>query len=158
MFVMTAKVSKTKIAAVVTLLIALVVLVVVAVTAKNQAGSEKETLDADTNEDRVTFLAGYGWDVNAEPVQIQAVSIPADQENGVFARYNELQKSQGYDLAPYAGKQAMRYVYEVMNYPSAEEPVYATLLVYEGKVIGGDVTNTATDGLMHGFTAPSSLS
>lgn len=156
MFVMTAKVSKTKLAAIITAVIALVVVVVIAVS----AGGKKNPADkpnADTNDARVQFLAAYGWDVNAEPVQAQPVTIPNAEENEVFSRYNDLQKSQGYDLTQYAGKQVQRYVYEILNYPNADAPVYATMFVYDGMVIGGDVTNTAPDGKLHGFSLPSEL-
>lgn len=156
MFVMTAKVSKTKVAAILTAIIALVVIVIIAVS----AGSKKDTAqkpNADTNDARVRFLAEYGWDVNAEPVQVQSVVLPDAEENEVFARYNALQKSQGYDLSKYAGKKVQRFVYEILNYPDADQPVYATVFVSDGTVIGGDVTNTAPDGKMHGFALPSEL-
>ncbi len=153
MFVYTTKVHKTKLAAGVTLLLALVVGVVIFWTARS--GPEPEqTPDADTNDSRITFLAQFGWNVNAEPVQAQSVTVPSTEDSEVYSRYNELQRSQGYDLTPYAGKQVMRYLYEILNYPDATEPVYATLLVYDGKIIGGDVTNTAPEGKMHGFALP----
>ena len=65
-----------------------------------------------------------------------------------------LQKGQGYDLSKYSGKKVMRYVYEINNYPGAQEPVYATVLVYKNKVIGGDVTDTAAQGKIRGFQMP----
>ena len=69
----------------------------------------------------------------------------------MFERYNNLQKSQGYDLTQYAGKNVMRYVYKVNNFPGATDPVYATVLVYKGQVIGGDITDTAPGGKVQGF-------
>ncbi len=153
MFVMTAKVSKTKLAALITGVIAVVVLVVIVIAARDTP-SEDRTDAAETNEDRLTFLAQFGWDVNAEPIQTQTVTIPKQEDSEVFTRYNELQKSQGYDLTQYAGKQAVRYLYEVLNYPDAAGPVYATVFVCGGKVIGGDVTDTAPEGAMHGFAKP----
>ena len=152
MFVITTKVSKTKLAAAVTILVALVVLAAVAYAAKTDPPAQEKP-DASTNDGRVTFLAQFGWDVNAEPVQTVPVTIP-EQDSEAFSRYNALQKSQGYDLTAYAGKKATRYVYEILNYPEAEEPVYATLLVADGAVIGGDVTDTAPGGKMHGFRLP----
>ena len=89
--------------------------------------------------------------VNAEPTEVQQVRIPDAADNKVFARYNDLQLSQGFDLTQCAGKEVMRYVYEVKNYPGATEPVYATLLVHKNKVIGGDITNTAPGGKIQGF-------
>lgn len=153
MFVLTAKMSKTKIAAIVTGVIALVVVIVVAVSS-NSGNSHASAVNADTNDARIRFLANYGWDVNAEPVQTQTVTVPSDTDNEVFCRYNDLQKSQGYDLTQYAGQKVQRYAYEILNYPDASEPVYATLFVHNGCVIGGDVTNTAPGGKIHGFALP----
>ncbi len=155
MFVLTAKMSKTKIAAIVTAVIALVVILVIAISAGSNA-VQSSAVNADTNDARIRFLANYGWDVNAEPVQTQDVTIPADAGDEVFCRYNDLQKSQGYDLAQYAGQTVQRYVYEILNYPNASEPVYATILVRNGCVIGGDITNTASGGKVHGFVLPQS--
>ena len=149
MFVLTAKVSKTKIALAVTAVIAVIVLIVVLHAAKT-GKKETKQIAADTNEGRILFLTGFGWEINTEPVRMQNVTVPKE-DSEVFKRYNELQKSQGYDLTPFRGKQVARYVYEILNYPNADGPVYATLFVYQGKVIGGDVTNTAENGLMHGF-------
>lgn len=157
MFVITAKVSKTKLAAVAVGLIALVVLIVMLAVGSHGA-SEKPADGAagDTNEARLAFLTKFGWQLGAEPVKTQQVTIPQDADNEVFARYNELQKSQGFDLTKYAGKSATRYVYEVLNYDGATEPVYATLFVCDGVIVGGDVTNSAPDGKMHGFERPAS--
>ncbi len=152
MFVITAKVSKTKIAAAATIVIALVVLIAIVYAAKTDP-SQQEELSADTNDGRVAFLAQYGWDVNADPVQTMTVRIP-EKDSETFSRYNELQKSQGFDLTEHAGKKATRYVYEILNYPDADQPVYATIFVLDGKIVGGDVTNTAPDGKMHGFKMP----
>ena len=152
MFVITTKVSKTKIAAAVTVLIALVVLAAIAYAAKSDP-PEQEAPSAETNDGRIAFLARYGWNVNAEPVQTMPVTIP-DRDSEAFSRYNALQKSQGFDLTALAGKKAVRYVYEILNYPDATQPVYATIFVYDGKVVGGDVTDSSPGGKMHGFKLP----
>jgi hypothetical protein len=149
MFVVTAKVSKTKLAALVTLLIAVLVLAAVLAAAKTGAPEAADARNGETNEARVAFITQQGWQVNAEPVQTQSVKIPAE-DTEVFRRYNELQKSQGFDLIQYAGRQATRYVYEVLNAPDAEGPVYATIFVLDGRIVGGDVTDTAPAGKMQG--------
>ena len=102
------------------------------------------------NDSRVQFLTELGWDVAASPVESGQVRIP-EEDSPVFDRYNALQKSNGYDLSTYAGKNVMRYVYKINNYPGATEPVYATLLVYKNQIIGGDVTDTAARGKIQGF-------
>ena len=154
MFVMTAKLSKTKLFAAGLILLAAIILVVVFVTAGGGETGENIPV-GETNDDRVAYLASFGWSVNAQPNQTQQVKIPDSAENKVFARYNELQLSQGFDLTKYAGKEATRYVYEILNYPEAEEPVYASILVYDGKIIGGDITDSSPNGLIHGFQMPS---
>ena len=106
-----------------------------------------------TNEGRVEFLKSFGWEVAASPVESSQVKIPKENSE-VFTRYNNLQKSQGYDLTRYAGKNVMRFVYKITNYPGAAEPVYATILVCKNQVIGGDITDTAAGGQIRGFKMP----
>ena len=98
-------------------------------------------------------MKSFGWEVTTSPVESSQVKIPSEPSE-VFARYNSLQKSQGYDLSAFAGKTVMRYVYRINNYPGATEPVYATVLVYKNQVIGGDVTDTAAKGVVRGFAMP----
>lgn len=154
MFVLTAKLSKTKLLAAGVVLIAAIVLIVLLATGGGESTPTDTAPIGNTNDDRVAYLATFGWSVNAEPVQTQKVRIPDTSDNKVFARYNDLQKSQGFDLTDYSGKEVMRYVYEILNYPDASEPVYASVLVYDGRVIGGDITDTAPNGVIHGFAMP----
>lgn len=109
-----------------------------------------------TNDGRVKFLKDFGWDVAASPVESSQVKIPKETSE-VFERYNNLQKSQGYDLSQFAGKNVMRFVYKVNNFPGATEPVYATLLIYKNQVIGGDITDTAAKGRIQGFKMPAGV-
>lgn len=153
MFVLTAKLSKSKLLAAAVILIAAVLLIVLLATADTAPAADAKPNGA-TNEDRVAFLATFGWSVSVEPTEAQKVRIPDTADNEVFARYNDLQKSQGFDLTEYAGKEVMRYVYEILNYPEASSPVYASVLVCDGCIIGGDVTNTAPEGMIHGFCMP----
>ena len=61
----------------------------------------------------------------------------------------------GFDLTRFAGQTVNRYVYEIENADDTEYPTYATLLVADGRIIGGDISSTAPDGVMHGFAKPS---
>jgi hypothetical protein len=154
MMVMTAKVDLKKIALI---LGGIVVLILLLLTLFG--GGESSTPTAATpvsgNDARVKFLTDFGWDVASSPVESGQARIP-EQTSPVYDRYNALQKEQGYDLTAYAGKNVMRYVYKVNNYPGATEPVYATLLVYKNQVIGGDITDTAAKGKIRGFRMPES--
>ena len=119
-------------------------------------GGEAETTAAPaagTNDARVAFLKSFGWEVASSPVESSQVKIPKETTE-VFDRYNALQKSQGYDLTRYAGKNVMRFVYKITNYPGATDPVYATLLVYKNQVIGGDITDTSAQWKIHGLAKP----
>ena len=150
MLVMTAKVDKRKLLfAAVLVAAAIGVLLLVGGSGGSDAAPASAPA-ADSNDGRVKFLSDFGWDVTTAPVQSMQVRIPKDADE-VFTRYNDLQKSQGYDLSPYAGKTVMRYVYQINNYSGSTEPVYATLLVSGGKIIGGDVTDTAPGGRVQGF-------
>lgn len=150
MMVMTAKVDMKKIIAA----LAAVAGVIVALILLLGGGKTSEPTAAPSlasNEGRVLFLKNLGWEISASPTESGQVRIPKEQ-NEVFTRYNDLQKSAGYDLSQFAGKTVMRYVYKVNNFPGATEPVYATLLIYKDQVIGGDVTNTAANGTMQALT------
>lgn len=101
MVIMTAKVPKRRLLLIVLLLIAAAVVLALCL---HGAGSEtekptKSSAQGATNEARIAFLEGYGWQVEPEPVKTQQVTVPADPSE-VFLRYNELQVSQGYDLLP----------------------------------------------------------
>lgn len=106
-----------------------------------------------TPEARRAFLAGFGWEIDEGAAQEGAVVIPARFDT-VYEGYNAIQKGQGLDLLRYRGKTVMRYTYPVTNYPDYEGTVYATLLVYKDRVVGGDVCSAAADGFVHGWEAP----
>ena len=152
MMVMTAKVDIRKVililAAIAGILIGLILLL--RGGAEEPAAATAAPAAVTDNDGRVQFLAELGWDVDAAPTESSQVKIPAEQTQ-VYERYNTLQKSQGYDLTPYAGNTVMRYVYKVNNFPNATEPVYATLLIYKNQIIGGDITDTGAKGVIQGF-------
>ena len=150
MMVMTAKVDMKKIM----LFLGAAAAVIVALILFFGGSDAQPTAAITSNDGRVEFLKGFGWDVTTSPTESGQVRIPEDTSE-VFDRYNQLQKSQGYDLRNFAGKKVMRYVYQINNFPGATDPVYATVLVYKNEVIGGDVTNTAPGGSVQGFKKPS---
>lgn len=111
------------------------------------------SLKAADNAERVAFLGQFGWEVESEPAEIDDVLVP-QIFNKVYDKYNEIQLEQGLDLSKYKGKSCKRIGYNVLNYPGDKENVRANLLIYDGKVIGGDVCSTELDGFMHGFVRP----
>ena len=102
------------------------------------------------NEDRVRFLSQFGWTVESEPIESAEVSVPAEFDK-IFMQYNEIQKRQGLDLSKYKKKNVMRYTYKITNYEGYDGTVYANILVYRNKVIGGDICSADIKGFLHGF-------
>ena len=148
MMMMTAKVNIKKILIALIAAAALIIALVSVLGGENPDPAAVTTMS--DNDSRVRFLESQGWQVVTSPKEASQVKIPTEQ-SPAYSRYNDLQKSQGYDLTQYAGKQVMRYVYEITNFPGADQPVYATLLVYKNQIIGGDITNTADKGAVQGL-------
>ena len=103
-----------------------------------------------TNEDRINFLGQFGYTVVPDPVESTEVTVPRNFDR-VFSGYNELQKAQGLDLAKYKGKTVTRYTYEVTNYDGEDGKVWANVIVYRNRVIGGDICSADPGGFIHGF-------
>lgn len=109
-------------------------------------------------DDAAAFLGQFGWVVDAGSVETREVTIPAEFDK-VFAGYNELQKSQGLDLSKYKKKTVTRHTFTVTNYADSDEEgyegtVYANVLVYRNRVIGGDICSADVNGFIHGFERP----
>lgn len=100
--------------------------------------------------DAANFLSQFGWTVDGGNPESADVTIPAEFDK-VFAAYNEIQKSQGLDLSKYKKKELTRYTFEVTNYEGYEGKVLANVLVYRGKVVGGDICSADVSGFVHGF-------
>lgn len=106
-----------------------------------------------TNEDRVSFLEAYGWQVVEEPLAVEELLIPEEMDES-YHDYLTLQTSQGFDLEQYAGKRVKRYTYEITNYPTGEQGVQANLMLYRNTVVGGEVLSPQMDGFLHGLSVP----
>lgn len=88
--------------------------------------------------DRVRCVRSLGWQVDKSSETIKTIYIP-NEKTTEFSEYNEMQKMCGFDLLPYMGKGALCYTYRILNFPS-DTPVNAflNLIIYDGKLIGGD--------------------
>ena len=103
-----------------------------------------------SEDDAEKFLAQFGWIVDASPAEVTEVTMPSEFDK-IFAAYNEIQKEQGLNLLKYKRKKLTRYTFEVKNYEGYEGRVLANVLVYRGKVVGGDICSADIDGFVHGF-------
>ena len=99
--------------------------------------------------DIAVFLLNFGWETDAEPVSVKNVQIPA-KFTEVYKNYNVLQKKQGFDLSKYRAEIVESYCFRVLNHPAAGD-VFANILVFKGKIIGGDICSYAVNGFMTGF-------
>lgn len=141
------------------MLIAVVVAAVIALTiisankpySENSADADSTlNYSASTDEERMNFISQTAYTVNPEPVSVSEVMIPEEFDE-VYTQYNELQKKSGFNLSFYSGCTVKKWTYTVTNYPDYEnsDAVRLTILVYKGKVIGGDVCSAELDGFMH---------
>lgn len=149
-------VSSSSLAKVITPVIALVVVAVVifsCLSDKKDKISEASAVNVSSTSDVLDYISSLGWEVSDEPDEIKEVVIP-HQFDEVYNRYNEIQKSQGFDLLPYAGERVKRWSFTIKNYPGYENKdcIKINILVYEGCVIGGDVCSVELDGFMHGLS------
>ena len=108
--------------------------------------------DITTKEDRLEFLSQFGIRAVEESEQTEDFSLPESLDRVLLA-YNEIQKAQGLDLSRYCKKQVRRYTYEVENYKDSDLAVYANVIVYRHRVIGGDISAVGEGGFVLPFTA-----
>ena len=99
-----------------------------------------------------SFLSQFGWSVEKGSVECVEITIP-DEFDKIFAGYNEIQRSQGLDLSKYKNKKMTRYTFKVTNYNGYDGTVFANVLVYRNKVVGGDICSAeiTEDSFIHGF-------
>ena len=153
MFVFTAKLNRKSAVAVVAAIALLLVAVILLVSLRSIGGkkaSAPEPAGIADAADAARYLAGLGWQVELQPLEVRDLVIPRSF-SGVYADYAALQEKQGYPLAEYGGMEARRYSFRVLNHPSGEENIVADLVVCGQTVIAGDIQSTALDGFMTGL-------
>ena len=105
-----------------------------------------------SNDDRLAYLGGLGWQVSPQPIATEELLIPKEFDDS-YADYLKLQEDQGFDLARYCGKRVKRYTYQLTNYPAQDEPVQIALLIYKNRVIGGQI-QSSSGSFLHGLALP----
>ena len=152
MLTFTAKLTKTRLALAALTVVAIPVIILAVRGAGDSvpAVTPPTNVAASTEEERIAFLGSFGWQIEAGTESRREITVPAVFDK-VYEPYNQLQQSQGFDLTPYKNQPVEAYNYKITNYPGGNDSVYATLLVSDGKVIGGDIHSVALDGFMHGF-------
>ncbi len=154
MYIVSIKMTKKKIVIGLVTIVAVFAIVVGIVSAASGSGDVQSTLSfnitAEDEHDRAQFLSQFGWEISSEPVEVMEIIIP-EVFDETYENYNEIQKEQGFDLSDYSGMRVKKWTYSVTNYPGGEGNEFANILVYENKVIGGDISSGSQNGFMHGF-------
>ena len=152
MFVYSFRASKRQIISIILCVVMLIAVLVVTIAwpLGDISAETYKPAGGGSNQERVAFLAGLGYEIDSQSPTVKEVLIP-DEFDEVFSRYNQIQQQAGMDLKPYCGKRVKLWTYRVLNIPSQSE-VRANLMVYKNKIIGGDISSTALDGFMHGLT------
>ena len=159
MFVYSVKTSKAKIVSLLIAVVAIVVALFSVIGKGNKPVADDSTVNykASTAAERTAFLSQFGWKISEDPVEICEVIIPEDFDAG-YAEYAEMNKAQGLDLEPYKGMRAKKWTYDILNYPGLENKsgiVQANLLIFDGRVIGGDISSLEPNGFINSFDFPS---
>jgi len=92
------------------------------------------------------YVEKLGWQIDRNPIETAEVHIPVQFDN-VYNNYNAIQKEAGFNLENYKGKDVTRYTFSIKNY-YGEQGVRADVLMYNDKVIGGDIMTVAINGFM----------
>ena len=157
MFIYSLKASTLKFFAVVCVALATLITLIAFIPVADGSGavSASKTVSVEyggikTEDDRIKFLEQLGWQVEPEAIESAEVTIPKEFDK-IFTAYNELQKRQGLDLSKYKGKTMMRYTYKIVNYDGYDGTVYANILVYRNRIVGGDVCSADINGFIHGL-------
>ena len=130
---------------------ALVLVFGITLFAKQERGISASSID-----ERVSFAKSLGYTVDVSSESAQTVIIPVEFDS-VYTTYNKLQLEAGFDLEGYKGKTAVIYTYEITNYGDSSDVVYMHFIVFDGKLIGGDICSARLNGFMHGLTKTSQL-
>ena len=149
MFIYTFKASSIKFFAVLVLSI-FALIVFVSVTTQYADPSNVVTTFSNTklstNEDRVSFLKENGIIVEGSPCEIVEIEVPKVFDSA-YQEYNQIQKSQGFDLEKYQGKTVTRYSY-IIDGTNNNERSIASIITYKNKIIAGDICCIEGEGFV----------
>ncbi len=95
-----------------------------------------------TNEDRISAISAFGYDVLPDAVEVKDIVIP-EKFNDVYENYNQIQIKSGFNLKNYSGEKATLYKYQLRDSTAIE---YVNLIICDGVIIGGDISSARLDG------------
>ena len=105
-------------------------------------------LYTDENFANKRFLSQYGIKVSEEPYLVEEIEIPLVFDD-FYQSYNVLQIESGLNLSKFKGKNAIRYTYEVLNFPeNTGSTVYANVITVKSKPVAGDINCPSLSGFI----------
>lgn len=110
-------------------------------------GAANISVNAKTNADRIAFIEQYGFTLLSSEPQTKTVTIPI-KFSDVYNGYNALQKTGGYDLTAYKGCDVTLYTYSIQTPVNLNGDYVFNIIVYNNRVIGGDISSCLLDGDM----------
>lgn len=99
-------------------------------------------ISGDTNAKRTEYISSLYYEIDTCTVYEKKIKIPYTFSD-VYEKYNELQTKAGFDLNKYKGKSATVY-----GYSTKDGEKLINLIVCDGKIIGGDVSDISISGRM----------
>ncbi len=101
----------------------------------------------ESNEERISFIENAGWETGITHNELCEIRIPVNFDD-VYNEYNEIQRKQGFDLRKYRACTVKKYTYKLENAGNENAELYANLLVYEGEIIGADISSKEAGGIV----------
>lgn len=110
------------------------------------------SIDNATNRMVIDYVESLGWKIEQSPLEISHLTVP-NSFDAVYDTYNSIQLNSGFDLVPFKGKNVSRYSYRVLNHEKSDTTeVIVSVLVYDSRIIAGDICSTEANGFMHSIT------
>ncbi len=103
--------------------------------------------NAATNAERLNFIKNLGYTVLSDQPTTKTVNIP-EVFYDVYNNYNVLQQTANYDLSLYKGCEVVIYTYKINPPSSYSGECVINIMVYNDRVIGGDISSAALGGFM----------
>lgn len=116
-------------------------------------GKTPEVITAATNEERLAFLTGLGWEAEPQPIETLDLQLPETLTDD-WAAYAKLQEGQQLPFADFTGQNVKRYTYIITNYPGVSQGVQANLYLWGDQIIGGDIIVTGQGGFQTDLSFP----
>ncbi len=110
----------------------------------------KTVKNGDTYAKRTDFLKGLGCEIFNDTESRKQITVPLEF-SPVYKTYNALNKKAGYDLTRFKGEKCTVYSFSVKSFADLGEQDYPTanIIVYNGRIIGGDISSAKIDGKMY---------